>query len=639
VLTEAVSEPHSAWDHALLEDLKPELRSAASGGEVAAVLREVIEQISQPVEFWARAVDFVSIHIDVIGGRSPTSIAQLLALELLRHRKALRIPFFQTVADRLLVSAVDQILPELDLDADECLAIIARCAISGTSDPIVPFYSSGLIQWARSHAETAREAVEAWLSDEPRARNLPPRAFGAIAEGATKSTGGLEWRRDVLAKLGARSDEESWALAGFLACFAWQEPPPPPEERHIALQSQVKRCPRRLICAGIAAMHREAHEYPQEAFETILHILGLVDLRTLPSIEAFAIIMRAIGAFDAALEAARKQSLHIEAPERAVTFALPIPPIHSPQGLISPTDPLQRVDHLLYNLYHIHPRSVFDFLSQWMLWHSAHLVASQRDLAKIFPMLTHYAGLDVVGAWTVELLHADKPDLRHLAARLLAYSEAPNLPAKCLEALSEREVKVIAHEILATGHSMRSESLVQVLFYLLDSRPALYTFFAQLFVDEVAQMYPGACRDELERRRASHDPNVNPSIVASEQALHEHLRKRDDHLERRLAVPELRATSPAMFHYFLWQEQMQRELQRQGTKSSPLMRLAMHIVIARGEGSTTGTTSPSVIKFNRFQFSTELPGDAVIDRPGATLRRLDHWRQAAALLENDGDDQ
>jgi hypothetical protein len=212
--------------------------------------------------------------------------------------------------------------------------------------------------------------------------------------------------------------------------------------------------------------------------------------------------------------------------------------------------------------------------------------------------------------------------------------EVPGLPAGCLQALDERKVKVLTHEILAFGHAMRSESLVRTLFHLLEARPSLQTFFTQLFVDEIAQMYPGTCRDALEQRRAA----AKPSTAATEQALQKHLNERDGRLERRLAVPEFRATSPARLPCFLWHEQMLREAQRDGANSSPLMRFAMHMVIARGEGSTTGATSPSEIKFKRFHFSTELAGDAIIDRPGAALRRLDHWRKAAALLEETGHD-
>ncbi|MGK3998509.1 hypothetical protein [Sorangium sp. So ce1024] len=616
--------------------MRLELRTAAGDGKAAAVLREAVEQISQPAEFWARAVDFVSIHIDEIGGKA-ASITQLLVLELLRHRKTLRVPFFQTVEDRILFN-VDRILPEIDLDVDECLAVIARCA-SGARDPIVPFYSEGLLEWARLHTETARAVVEAWLSGEARTNNLPPRVLGAITEGATKGTGGLEWKQEVLARLGTRPDEESWALAVFLACFAWQEAPPPPEERHIALQSQVTRCPRRLIGAGIAALHREAHTCPQEAFDRIFRLVELLDPQTLPWVETLIVATRAIGAFATALDTAQKQSLRIDAPERAVSLALLIPPIFStPPGLVVPTDPLQGLDYFLYHLYPVDPRCVFNFISEWVLQYGGPLAASQRDLSQIFPMLTHHVGPDVVGAWTIEWLCADKPDLRHWAAIMLTYVEAPNLPIECLQALSERKIKVLTHEILAFGHNMRAVSLVRTLFHLLEVKPTLEPFFTEVFVDEIAQMYPGTCRDELEQRRALPKRTVKPSTIATEQALHKHLQERDSRLERRLAVPEFRATSPSRLEWFLWQQQVQRELQRHGANSSPLMRFALQMVIARGEGSTTGTTSPSGIKFKRFHFSAELAGDAIIDRPGAALRRLDHWQKAASLLKGSGDD-
>jgi hypothetical protein len=362
-------------------------------------------------------VDFISIHID--GGKSQaSSLTQLLVLELPRHRKALRVPFFQTAEERTLLT-VDRVLPEIDLDVDEGLAIIARFA-SGARDPMVPVYSEGLLEWARLHTETARAVVDAWLSGEARTRNLPPRALGAIAEGATKGTGGLAWRRHVLARLGTRADEESWALAVFLACFAWQEAPPPPEERHIALLDQVKRCPRRLIGAGIAALHREAHACPQEAFDKIFRLVELLDPQTLPRVEALVVATRAISAFATALETAHKQSLHIDAPERAVSLALLVPPIFStPPGLVVPTDPMQGLDYFLYHMYPVDPRCVFKLISEWMLRYGGNLAASQRDLSRIFPMLTHRVGEDVVGAWTVEWLCADKPDLRHLAATML----------------------------------------------------------------------------------------------------------------------------------------------------------------------------------------------------------------------------
>src|SRR4051812_33649837 len=108
LLTAAASEPRSPWDHTVLEAVKLELRAAASDGTAATVLREVVEQISQPAEFWVRAVDFISLHVDSIGGQGP-HITQLLVVELLRYRKALRVPLFQAADDRFLFN-VDRVL-------------------------------------------------------------------------------------------------------------------------------------------------------------------------------------------------------------------------------------------------------------------------------------------------------------------------------------------------------------------------------------------------------------------------------------------------------------------------------------------------------------------------------------------------
>ncbi len=608
-----------------VDGLKTELRAEMAADGLERTLVDVVTEIERPGPFWVKAVHFTNLYLDDGETRRSRSIAGALTKALLTEKKQLRVAFFDAIDEHDTLTALEAVLPELDLEVDECVAFLLGVLRFAPQRAATLRSSLALIQWGQKHHGTARALVESWLDGSAPAVSLPSDVLGAVVEGAVKGQGDLAWRDQVLTRLTQCPDERAWSLAVWVACFGWADPIPDVKIRHDELLGQVARLPRRLARAGLESLCREAFSHPRESFDALLVVTDLVNIKTLPRQEGVPLAVLAVETLASIVDVAHTRGVDVPGLEKALPLLLLVP-AEAARG---------QVDRLLYELYELEPELSFMFLRAWVLQHHAPLWRMRAKLRDIFSLLTYKAGAERIAGWLVDIMRAPQAPLRHLGAQFVAMDESSEFPQSSLEALQPHEVEAIAHELVAAP-SMNATTLVRAIFRLFDARAQQKDFFNELLVNELADMYPGACREELDRRRSEADRVPDPAVVSVEGALDARLRARLDHVERQWSVPELRVTSPAFGQYRLWQARQMREAQRQGEQASPLMRLAHTVRVARGEGTVNAGGVPNVIRFESHEFTVEFPASFIVDSVGSTMRRIAHLQLASELLEGHG---
>jgi hypothetical protein len=608
-----------------VDDVKAELRAEMAADGLERALVAVVTEIERPGPFWVKAVHFTNLYLDDAETRSSRSIAAALTKAVLTEQRLLRVAFFDAIDEHDTLSALEAVLPELNLKVDECVAFLLGVLRFAPQRAANLRSSLALIQWAQKHHGTACTLVESWLDGSAPAVSLPSDVLGAVVEGAVKGHGDLAWRDHILTRLIQCPDERAWSLAVWIACFGWAEPIPDVKVRHGELLRQVARLPRRLARAGLESLCREAFLYPRESFDALLVITDLVNIKTLPRHEGVPLAILTVETLTSIADVAH--TLHVDVP--GLEKALPL-------LLLVPAEAARsQVDRLLYELYELEPELSFMFLRAWVLQHHAPLWRMRAKLRDLFSLLTHKAGSERIAGWLLDIMRAPEAPLRRLGAQFVAMDESSEFPQSSLEALRPHEVEAIAHELVAAPR-MNAMTLVRAIFRLLDVMGQQKDFFNELLVNELADMYPGACREELDRRRSASDRVPVPAVVSVEEALDARLRARLEHAERQWSVPELRVTSPALGQYWLWQARQMRETQRQGEQASPLMRLAHTVRVARGEGTLNAGGVPNVIRFESHEFFVELPASFIVDSVGAMMQRMTHLQQASELLKRHG---
>jgi hypothetical protein len=226
-----------------------------------ALSQPAVEEFVTSPEMWGEAVNLVAIYLDGRRRNTPPErirLSSVLLRALLLANAAGRTVFFRGIDEWNLLHALEPVLPGLALEPAEIVTLVCRIDAFTANDMARGSPMEAFKRWAAAHAGAARCVIDAWLDDEDWTGGLELSSIQVLVEGAVRgSSDGIAWRDAMIGRLLQANDEQRWALAATLACFAWPEPEPPVEERHKALLQHVSRLPARLVDVGMRAVARD----------------------------------------------------------------------------------------------------------------------------------------------------------------------------------------------------------------------------------------------------------------------------------------------------------------------------------------------------------------------------------------------
>jgi hypothetical protein len=632
-LKDALAERDPERDIPLAEEIVSEIEASTPALEeermaaLVAVARPVIEDLASRPDAWSEAINLIAIYLDG-ERRGPQTeglrLSSIVLRGLLWENKAGRSALFQGIDEWNVLSALEPILPGLELDAAEVVTLLRRVDAFTANDMARGTPMEALKRWAAAHAGTAGRIVDAWLGDEGWTEGLALSSVQVLVEGAVRAEPQLiAWRDTVIGRLVASNDEQRWALAAILACFAWPEPEPPVEARHKALLEHVGRLPARLVDVGLRALVRDARAHPAPSITTALRLVAALPPGAPESVQrqARASCLAEIG-WRALLGAKDKGA--------------PPPLVHVllPHVVDAPLEAGVRiVDLLVAELATSEPSKAESFAAQWLAAHVDSLREEAVGLQDVLPLFSHRLGPEAMGAWLVRCMVDSQPEVRLAAAFLVARKRGYVIREKAFEALSARLAEAFVHELAGIG--VPGQIYIPLLVRLARARADVHGVIRAVLLEDAIEDYPGVCRETLARwdeGGGTGDP-LRASLRAELAALVEQRTTR--YLPQR-EVPELLVSSPARPHWLVLQSRVFQEAFRAERSSGrhPLMDIAVQVPIARGEG-TRFDASGEIVPFRTLSGTTEFPARDSVDQVAPVLARIRHRERAAALLAED----
>lgn len=595
-----------------------------------SILRPVVKELSPNPEKWGAAIALVSIYLDdrkqaQIPDR--LRISSILLHELLRDNPSGRVSFFRDLKEWSAVQALCTFVPDLDLGAEEAVTLFRTVDgltenVANRGDAMHP-----LGQWATSHTVTVRRMVDAWLGNEAWAGGLPASSVQLLVESVVKGDeGGVAWRDLVIERLIETNDEDQWALAAILACFAWPENGPAVEVRHQALLDHVGRLPFLLMDVGLRAIVRDARQYPTHSIATATRLLSSVSTRP-----------RDLGQRQARANTLAKlgwQALIGGQDRDRVLPAL--------QGLLvsmldgGPTSSV--LDMFIGELSRWDVAMAEWAAAEWLCRHVEDLSKTPVGLDEIFPMFAYGLGAERAGIWLLRSMVERRPELRLAAAILFSQKRFFSIPTSALEALSARQAEGLVHELVGLG--LPGNVYVPLLMRLAHVRADVRALVQQTFIEDAIMDYPAAVKNELERTdlgREAGDVGERPMAALREELIRCFERRSEDR-GRQKAVPELWMSSPSWRPWLLLEGRMEQEAFHAERTSGRYLFLqeAAYIPIVRGEGTRSSPLS-SASPFVEVSTDIEYSMLGRIDRVAQMMRRYAHRSRAEVLFTEGGD--
>jgi hypothetical protein len=592
-----------------------------------SMLRPVVEELSPTPDEWGAAVALVSIYLD---DRKQVQIpdrlrmASFLLHELLRDNPSGRVSFFRDLKEWSAVQALCTFVPELDLGAEEAVTLFRTVDgltenVANRGDAMHP-----LGQWATSHTVTARQMVEAWLGNEAWAGGLPSSSVQLLVESVVKGDeGGVVWRDLVIERLVQTNDEDQWALAAILACFAWPENGPAVEVRHQALLDHVGRLPFLLIDVGLRAIVRDARQHPVQSIATATRLLSIVSSRPWD-----------LGQRQARANALAKLGWQALIGGRDRDHVLP-----ALQGLLVPMldggPTSSSLDMFIGEL------SIWDVTmaewaaAEWLCRHVEDLSTRSVGLDEIFPMFAYGLGAERVGIWLLRSMVDRRPELRLAAATLISQKGSFSIPTSALEALSGRQAAGLVHELVGLG--LPGSVYIPLLMRLAHVRGDVRALVQETLIEDAIVDYPAALRKELARADLTSEASERPLAALSEE-LTRCFERRSEDRGRQKAVPELWMSSPSRRPWLLLEGRMEQEAFHAERKSGRhlFLDLVAYVPIVRGEG-TRSSPLASATPFVEVSTDMEYSMLTRIDRVAQMMRRYAHRNRAETLFAEGGD--
>lgn len=606
---------------------------SVAGHETAleAIAQPVIAEFVSHPKAWGEAINLITIYLDedrTLDAKRPGELPGSLRLStvvlrgFLRGNQADRSVFFRAIDEWNVLHALEPILPEFDLEAEEAVALLQRVDVFTANDMARREPMAALRQWAATHEATARRIVEAFLGKESWARELDLSLVQILVEGAVQEqASSLDWRDTVIKRLRDTNDEQQWALAAVIACFAWPKPEPRVEARHDSLLKHVERLPHRLVDVALRALTRDARSYPVASIRTALRLVALDPAETL---ELTQRQMRANNLAELgwrALLGAKGESTAPDGIYDLLPHVLDVPLLAARGG----------VDWLVAELVTFEPERAEAFAAEWLARHVDELREGSLTLQDALPLFEHRRGSEAMGAFLIRCLVDRWPELRLAAAFLVARKRGYVIHNNAFRALSIRQAEALAHELAGIG--IPGQIYVPLLVRLAITRVEVRKTVRAILLGEAVEDYPGVCQDVLTRWDEVHETD-DPAITSLRADLAAWLEQRITRYQPQKDIPELWVTSPARSHWASLQNRTFQETLRNERNSGrhPFLALAVQVPIARGEGTRISTTD-EVLPFVTHAAAIELSARDSIDRVAPGLSRIRHRERAAALLE------
>lgn len=596
-----------------------------------AVLRPVVEKLSPAPEKWGAAVALVSIYLD---DHEQAHISDRLRMSsILLHGLLLDNPgrgagFFREIKEWGAVRALCTFLPELDLGVEEAVTLFRTLDaltenVANRGDVMSP-----LGQWAVSHTLTARRIVDAWLGHEAWASGLASSSIQLLVESVVKGEEGkvgVAWRDLVIERLVRTNDEDQWALAAILACFAWPEPGPGVEVRHQALLDHVGRLPFVLMDVGLRAIVRDARQNPTQTIATARRLLSSVPSRSwdLGQRRARANTLARLGW--QALVGGRDRDRVLIALQSLLVPMLEEGPTSS------------EFDMFIGELWKSDTTTAEWAATEWLYRHGKELSTTPVGLDELFPIFAASLSTECAGTWLLRCMVDRRSELRLAAAILISQERFFSLPTSALEALSAHQAEGLVHELVGLG--LPGNVYVPLLIRLAHVRSDVRALVQKVLIEDALMDYPAAVQKELAREdhgSEAGDVGERP-MAALRESLSLWFDRRSEDRSRQKAVPELWMSSPSRRPWLLLEGRMEQEAFHAERTSGrhPLLELA-YVPIVRGEG-TRSTPLSSPTPFVEMSTEVEYSMLARIDRVAQMMRRHAHRIRAEVLFAEGGD--
>ncbi|WP_437737367.1 hypothetical protein [Sorangium sp. So ce1335] len=630
-LRDAIEQRDPDRDIPLAREIQDEIEASLLAGEqerttaLEAVIRPVVDGLAASPEAWGEAVNLTVIYLDE-DRRGARSDQLLLSSSLLRAllmaNAAGRYVFFQRIDEWNVLNALEPVLPSLELDPREAVALVGRIDAFTANDMARGTPMGAVKRWAAAHAETARRVVDAWLDDQEWAKGLGLSAVQVLVEGAVLGQpDGVAWRDAVIGRLLQANDEWRWALAATLACFAWPDPEPPVEARHEALLTHVDRLPGRLVAVGLRAVARDARAHPAASISTALRLvsMGSAGDQDPVQLQSRASDIAEIGF--RALLGAGDRGMNLPAIRELLPHVLDVPLRAG----------FRTLDMLLAELAKRELGLAEAVAVQWLGRHVASLREVPVGLQEVLPSFTHRLGPEAAGAFLVRTLVDPRPEARLAAAFLVARKRGYAVREDAFMALSSRQAEAFAHELVGTG--VPGNIYIPLLVRLAKARADVRETVRAILIEDAVEDYPGGCHEVLARWDEDGGPG-DPALASLRAELTARLDQREGRHGAQAAIPELWVMSPARPHWLVLQNRIFQETIRAEQRSGrhPLLELAVRIPLARGEGTRMSRQDPEIVPLQTHSGSVELPFRDNIDRVAPVLSRIRHRERAAALL-------
>jgi hypothetical protein len=588
-------------------------------------LGQTVDWLKTDPALWARATDLAAIYLDPrlgTGSAEPLP-SRLLLRELVQASPSDAGTFVAAIQDEQALHRLAPILPDLILETDAVLTLLACCA-SFRSDGESPAAARELTEWATRCSTQAKDIVEHRIASRDNGAAFHVWAVEPLVEGVMRSEAitveeRMAWRDATISALLASPSPRRQSLAAYLSCVAWPEPKPPAAQRHAALLAIASRAPAELLPSALDAVMRDVWTNQEATFETLVKIAELVEEGEL-SFERMVSCLRKVADVASRGLSTLEGALFPDALRRLLPHLHAIPPTASARD--------HALDFLLDGIFKRDRGALESFLLAYVRAHAAGFLHLGLSFSEAFPLLTQNVGAGLLGSWLVGWMVDVSDSLRTCGAQWAGTIENVRPNRTSLAELTPTQAHAFVHVALIAP--VRGEAVFALVNAIAETRDDVYELVRSAFLDELSLDYPGLTRRWVEQIQSKGDAS-KASLANLAVELRERQVERDRIRVAHEGAPELYATSPCYGAWMDLHQQILAAQTREAEKSSILAQIVSKVHVARGE-SMSHSLSREPLPFIYQDFSYEERLRAMLDPIGLQQVRIAHFTAARRLL-------
>lgn len=617
-----------------LSDREPARETEAAKAIAAAVetrpgwmssLGLTVDWLKIDPTLWARATHLAAVYLDPRFGTGSAELlpSRLLLRELLNASPAHAGTFIAAIQDEQALHRLAPILPDLGLEPEAALALLARCA-SFRSEGESPAAASELAEWAARHAVQAKGIVDHRIAARDNGAAFHVWAIEPLVEGVMRSEAiaveeRMAWREATISSLLVSPNPRRQSLAGYLSCVAWPEPKPAAAQRHAALLAIVSRAPGELLPSALNAVMRDVWTNQEATFETLVKIAELVE-------EAELSYERTVSCLRKVADVASRGLSTLDGASFPDALRRLLPRLHAIPPTASSRD--HALDFLLDGIFKRDRGAFESFLLAYVRAHAAGFLHFGLSFSEAFPLLAQNVGAGLLGSWLVGWMVDVSDSLRTCAAQWAGTIENVHPNRASLADLTPPQAQAFVH--VALIGPMRGEAVFALVNAIAETRDDVHELVRSAFLDELSIDYPGLTRRWVEQVQSKGEAS-KASLAALAVELRERQVQRDRVRDAHEGAPELYGTSPCYGAWMDLHQQILAAQAREAEKSSAFAQLISKVHVARGE-SMSHSLSREPLPFVYQDFSYEERVRAMLDPVGLHQVRIAHLTAARRLL-------